>query len=104
MSVTAVNQDNFEKEVLESSIPVLVDFWASWCQPCKMLAPVVEGVAGEMDGKVKFCKLNVDENPQLAALYRVMSIPTLVIFEAGKEIKRSVGFVSAEEIKSLFVK
>lgn len=87
-----VDDSNFAQEVLESKIPVLVDFWAAWCGPCKIIAPVIEELAGDYAGRVKVCKLNVDEN-NTAAEYQVMSIPTLVIFKDGKEINRFVGFM-----------
>lgn len=101
MAAVVVNEDNFEKEVIKSEVPVLVDFWAAWCGPCKMLAPVIEAFANEASGSVKVCKVNVDECPELAVGYRIVSIPTLVVFENGAEKKRSVGLVSRSEIKNL---
>lgn len=83
--------DNFEAEVLKSDIPVLVDFWAPWCGPCKMVAPIVEELASEYDGKLKVGKLNTDENQKIAMTYNVMSIPTLMIFKGGELAERIVG-------------
>ncbi len=83
---------NFYREVLQSETPVLVDFWAPWCGPCLMAGPVIEGLAKEYQGKIKVGKLNVDENPKMSQKYEVMSIPTVIIFKDGKEIKRLIGF------------
>lgn len=94
--------ENFEKEVLKSEKPVLVDFFADWCGPCKMMAPIVEELATELDGKVKVGKINVDENSDIAVEYNVMSIPTLIIFQNGKEEKRLVGLRDKEELLNLF--
>ena len=93
-----VNDSNFEQEVLQSTHPVLVDFWAAWCAPCRTLAPIIDAVAGELEGKVKIVKLNVDENQNTAAKYAVMSIPTLVIFKNGQEADRSIGFISQRNL------
>ena len=93
-----VNDANFKQEVLESSSPVLVDFWAEWCGPCKMVAPTVEEIAKEYEGKLKVCKLNVDEAPKTAANYGIMSIPTLAIFKDGKVMEQVVGAVGKSEI------
>ncbi|MCR5701061.1 MAG: thioredoxin [Lachnospiraceae bacterium] len=100
MEPIVLTQDNFSKEVLESDKPVLVDFWASWCGPCKMLSPVVDQVASESDA-FKVCKLNVDDVSDIAVEYKVMSIPTLIVFKDGKEAKRSVGVVSKEDILAM---
>ena len=94
-----VNGNNFQQEVLESSIPVLVDFWASWCMPCRMLAPTIEKLAEENQGKLKICKLNTDENQNIAAQYGIQGIPTLIIFKEGKEVGRTVGAMSKEKLQ-----
>ena len=94
-----VNGNNFKQEVLESSIPVLVDFWASWCMPCRMLAPTIEKLAEENQGKLKVCKLNTDENQHLAAQYGIQGIPTLIIFKEGKEVGRTVGVMPKEKLQ-----
>jgi thioredoxin 1 len=87
-----VTKENFETEVLKSDKPVLIDFWAPWCGPCKMLGPVVEEVAGETAGKAKVCKVNVDEQPEIAEAFGVSSIPTLVVMKDGKVTNAAVGF------------
>ena len=92
MSEVNVNKDNFEAEVINSELPVLVDFWSPWCGPCKMLGPVVEQLAGEYEGKVKVCKCNVDDNTDLAIEYGVSSIPAVKIFKGGQIVSESVGF------------
>ena len=97
-----LNSTNFEKEVLNSEKPVLVDFFADWCGPCKMMAPIVEELATELDGKAKVGKINVDESSDIAVEYNVMSIPTLIIFKNGKEEKRLVGVRDKEELLKLF--
>ena len=89
---------DFEKEVLQSDKPVLVDFFADWCGPCKMMAPVVEQLAEELEGKAKVGKLNIDENMDIAEKYRVMNIPTFLIFKDGQEKERIVGAVSKNEL------
>ncbi len=94
-----VNESNFQKEVLDSSIPVLVDFWATWCMPCHMLAPTIKKLAEENQGKLKVCKLNTDENQGLAAQYGIQGIPTLIVFKDGKEIGRTVGVMPKEKIQ-----
>lgn len=100
MNVVNVNKDNFEEEVLRSELPVLMDIWAPWCGPCKMLGPVVEEVAAESD-KFKVVKLNADEAPELAQSYQVVSIPTLLVFKGGKEVNRSVGLIAKDDIYKL---
>ena len=97
-----LSTENFEKEVLKSEKPVLVDFYADWCGPCNAMAPVIEELAKELEGKVKVGKINVDENPDIAVEYNVMSIPTLIVFKNGKEEKRLVGLRSKEELINLF--
>lgn len=96
-----ISSENFEKEVLNSEKPVLVDFFADWCGPCKMMAPIVEELATELEGKAKVGKLNVDENSDIAIEYNVMSIPTLIVFKNGKEEKRLVGVRDKEELLRL---
>ncbi len=91
MAVSKVSDATFEAEVLKSAQPVVVDFWAEWCGPCKMIAPALDEISGAMVGKVKIVKLNVDENPKTAAKYGIMSIPTLMIFKGGQLASRQVG-------------
>lgn len=88
-----VTDATFEAEVLKADLPVLVDFWAAWCGPCKMIAPVVEELARDYAGKLKVCKLNVDENNQTAAQFGIMSIPTLMLFKDGKPVERLIGYM-----------
>ena len=97
-TVVEVTEGNFEQEVMKSSMPVLVDLWAAWCGPCRMIAPVVEELAGTYQGKVKMSKLNVDDHPQVAARFRIMNIPTLLLFKGGQEVDRIVGVVPKEEL------
>jgi thioredoxin 1 len=94
-----VNDSNFDQTVLQSKTPVLVDFWAVWCGPCRMVAPVVEELAGEYEGKVTVAKLNVDENPKTASQYGIMSIPTLLIFKDGAPVSNIIGFRPKAELK-----
>ena len=100
MAVVKVNNESFENVVLQNAKPVLVDFYADWCGPCKMLAPVVEEIAAASDA-YEVVKLNVDDAPDLAARYGVMSIPTLIVFKGGKEVKRVVGVQSKAALLSL---
>lgn len=92
------SESGFEHEVLNSSVPVLVDMWAAWCAPCRLIAPVVEELAQTYQGKVKIGKLNVDDHPAVAAQYRVMNIPTLLLFKGGKEVDRIIGAQPKEEL------
>lgn len=100
MAAIFVSNENFESEVLKSDVPVLVDFWAPWCGPCQMLGPIVEDVAEE-NTDIKVCKINIDENPDLAMQFKIMSIPTLVVFKNGEVYKKSVGVISKSEILEL---
>jgi thioredoxin 1 len=95
---TILNDQNFEQEVLKSDIPVFVDFWATWCPPCKMMEPVIEKLSEEYDGKIKICKLNVDEARQTAAAYGIEAIPTMMIFKQGEVAGNMVGAVPYEMI------
>ena len=97
MSVIHLTSENFEQEVIKSDIPVLVDFWADWCGPCKRLGPIVEEAANEVTD-VKICKVNIDEEDSLALKYRVMSIPTLILFKNGEKAATSVGAISKSEL------
>lgn len=96
---TKLTDDTFQKEVLESKTPVLVDFWAEWCQPCLMIAPVLDELASEYGEKIKFTKLNVDENINTPGTYGVMSIPTLIVFKEGKPFKTMIGVQGKDTLK-----
>ena len=98
-SYITLTEENFQREVLESSQPVLVDFWAAWCGPCLVLGPVVEELAGEFAGQAKVGKLNVDENPGIASQYSVRSIPTVLIFDKGKVAGSTIGVVPKETLR-----
>lgn len=98
MSEIVITNQNFEEEVMQSDIPVLVDFWAVWCGPCKMLAPIVADIAQEYEGKVKVGKVNVDDEPALAARFGISSIPTLILFKDGQQAAVSVGVRPKEEL------
>ena len=99
-NVTTVTAANFKQEVLQATLPVLLDVWAAWCGPCRMIAPVLEQLAGEQVGKLKVGKLNSDENMALAAELNIMSLPTLVVFKNGKEVTRLVGMMPKQAILS----
>ncbi len=101
MAVLTITNDNFQQEVLNAQQPVLIDFWASWCGPCKMMGPVVDQIAEE-NGNIKVGKINIDEQPDLAQKYGIMSIPTLVLFEGGQPKETSVGLVPKESIEKMF--
>lgn len=100
MAALHITKENFEEEVLKSDKPVLVDFWATWCGPCQMLLPVIESLADEVTD-AKICKINVDEQQELAEKYRVMTIPTLCVFKEGKVAKQSIGVITKDEILKL---
>ena len=102
MAELKITDKNFNKEVLESDKVVLIDFWATWCGPCKMLAPTVSEIADEYEGKVKVCKLDVDQAMDIAMSYGVASIPTLILFKDGEIVKKSVGVVSKTEIEAMW--
>jgi len=99
MGVGKVSDQTFDSEVLKSNEPVVVDFWAEWCGPCKMIAPALEEIAGSMTGKVKIVKLNVDENPATAQKYGIMSIPTLMLFKNGELASRQVGAAPRQKLE-----
>ncbi len=96
--VIQLTDANFDKEVVESSLPTLTDFWAAWCGPCKMIAPIVEQLAHEYSGKMKVTKLDVDQNPTVATRFGVMSIPTLILFKNGQPVERIVGYMPKEKL------
>ncbi len=101
MSETVITEQNFETTVLKSPLPVLIDFWAPWCGPCKMIAPVVEELANEYAGKLVVGKVNTDENLGLASRFQIVSIPTLLVFKGGALVQRLVGFKSKNDLKKL---
>ncbi|MDO8494574.1 MAG: thioredoxin [Deltaproteobacteria bacterium] len=103
-NISEISDSSFDQEVLKSTTPVLVDFWATWCGPCRALAPTVEALANDLGGKVKFCKVDVDNNPQNAAQFGVRSIPTLILFQNGQPVGQLVGNVSRQTIEELISK
>lgn len=102
--ITNVTDTSFDSDVLKSNEPVLIDFWATWCAPCRAIAPIVEQLAGEYQGKVKVVKLNVDENPKVSTQYDVRSIPTLLMFKGGKVVGQLIGAVPRPKIEELMKK
>lgn len=102
--VVILDSNNFEEEVINSDVPVLVDFWAAWCAPCRMIAPIIDQLADEFDGKAKIAKLNVDEQGELAGRYKVMSIPTLILFKDGEIVDQTMGARPKGELVKLIQK
>ena len=98
MTTVKVDKNNFQSDVLQASEPVVVDFWAEWCGPCKMIAPALDEIAGELGGKVRIAKLNIDENPELAAQYGIRGIPTLMLFKNGANAATKVGALSKSQL------
>ena len=94
-----ITKSNFEKEVISSEIPVVLDFWATWCGPCRMLSPVLDGLAAEYRDRVRFCKVNVDDEPELSARFGIASIPTLIFFKNGEILKKTVGYREKDELE-----
>lgn len=99
--MNTINQNDFEREVLKSELPVLVDFFATWCGPCKMLGPVLESVAQEFQGKVKIVKVDIDDSPQLAGQCGITAVPTLMVFSGGKIVQKVMGFQSQKQLATL---
>ena len=101
MAELTITKNNFDAEVMQSKLPVLIDFWASWCGPCRMLAPVIEQIAEEAAGRVKVGKVNVDEEPELASAFQIASIPTLVVIRDGKAVQTAVGVQPKDSILAM---
>ena len=101
MPEITVTKENFETEVMQSGVPVLLDFWATWCGPCKLLSPIISEIAEAYDGKVKVCKVNVDEQPELIASFQISSIPTVVVMKNGEITNSSVGYRPKEQILAM---
>ncbi len=101
MAEVKVTKDNFQKEVLESDIPVIVDFWASWCGPCQMMAPILAEIAEENEGSIKIGKVNVDEEPSLSSQYGIVSIPSLYVFKNGKVTNQYIGYITKDSVLAL---
>ncbi|MBE5761361.1 MAG: thioredoxin [Clostridiales bacterium] len=101
MAEVKITKANFDQEVIKSDIPVLLDFWAVWCGPCRMIAPILEQIANENEGKVKIGKVNVDEEPELAASFGIASIPTLIVFKDGKPVQAAVGVRPKAQIEAM---
>lgn len=102
--VTVITKNNFEQEVINSELPVMIDFWATWCGPCRMVAPIMDELAEEYEGKAKICKINVDDEGELAAKFRVMSIPTIMVYKNGNMAERIVGAMPKNEFKNILDK
>ena len=101
MSVLHLTKETFAQEVLNTSLPVLIDFWAPWCGPCRMVSPMIDQIAQELKDSAKVCKINIDEEPELASAFGVMSIPTLLVIQEGKVVDQSVGLKAKEQIKQM---
>lgn len=103
-TIAHISDAEFEQEVMKSTLPVVVDFWAPWCGPCHMVTPMLEELAQELDGKIKITKMNVDENPTTPTLYGIRAIPTLIIFKGGEVVEQIVGVVPKDQLKSALEK
>jgi len=101
MAEVKITKDNFQKEVIECDIPVIVDFWASWCGPCKMMAPILAEIAEENEGSIKIGKVNVDEEPYLSSQYGIVSIPSLYVFKNGKVTNQYIGYITKDSVLAL---